>query len=99
MLELLAQQPQQPWLLDLIEKLARTPISSVLLFALVCTVIRGGLHYYLLELNPLDRQTFGAKVVHFFHDLADALIYAGILVFLIIRPFAVQTCRIPSESM
>src|SRR5437879_3559659 len=47
MLELLAQQPQQPWLLDLIEKLARTPISSVLLFALACTVIRVALHFYL----------------------------------------------------
>lgn len=98
MWQLLAQQ-QQSALLDFIEKLARTPISSVLLFAAICTVARVGLHYYLIRLNPLDRKQVGAIIIRWLHDLADALVYAGILVFLLIRPFVVQTFRIPSESM
>lgn len=32
-------------------------------------------------------------------DMLDAIVFAGILVFLIIRPFFMQTCWIPSGSM
>jgi len=99
MLDLLAQARQQSWLLDAIERLARTPISSVILFAAACSVFRVGVHYYLQSLDPITRAETGNKVLHWFHDVADALVYAGILVFLLIRPFAVQTFRIPSESM
>lgn len=100
MLELLAQaQGQNSGLLNLVEKLARTPISDVLIFSLICSALRVGLHYYLLRLDPIKLPTPGPRILRFFHDLFDALIYAGILVFLLIRPFAVQTFRIPSESM
>lgn len=37
-----------------------------------------------------------AKIMH---ELLDAVVYAGIVVFLLIRPYGVQTFRIPSESM
>jgi len=100
MLELVAQaRQQQTWFLDLVETLARTPISSVILFALVCTVVRVGIYAHLDRLHPAERKFGGARVLHWLHDLCDALVYAGILVFLLIRPFAVQTFRIPSESM
>jgi signal peptidase I len=140
--ELLAQMRQQPWFLDLIERLARTPIDHVLLFALGATVVRVGFHFYITRreratplpipywlcglvlaigaaalfafgltmlaalLGLLAVMLFaGATKVYafdlpvFLHDLADALVYAGILVFLLIRPYALQTFRIPSESM
>ncbi|MGI8923062.1 MAG: signal peptidase I [Fimbriimonadales bacterium] len=100
MLELLAQaRQQQTWFLDLVETLARTPISSVILFALVCTAVRVGIYAHAHKLHPAERKFGGARVLHWIHDLCDALVYAGILVFLLIRPFAVQTFRIPSESM
>ncbi len=81
------------------EFLANLSIGSVVTFALVLTILR----IILLR--------FGGKVVpvtdspdtnSFFRGLAEileSLIIAGILVFLIIRPFFVQAFFIPSESM
>lgn len=96
---MLAQVRQQSWFLETVETLARTPISSVILFALGCTIVRVGLNYYVKSLDPVERQSFSGKLAQWTHDLADALVYAGILVFLLVRPYALQTFKIPSPSM
>lgn len=96
---LLAQHPQETGLSGMLEQLARASIGSVVLFALACTVIRVGLWLYLSRLDPLSSKLPINRILHVIQDFADALVYAGILVFLIIRPYFVQTFRIPTPSM
>lgn len=98
MLSLLAQY-EESGVAGLIETLARTPIDKVVIFALVCTLIRVGIWRYLYPQPPHIRKQGGPRVLGFFQEICDALIYAGILVFLLIRPFVIQTFKIPSESM
>lgn len=70
-----------------IETLARLPIVTVVLAMAVCTVIR-------LLVAPMQN-----RLARFVNNLLDAVIYAGILVYLIIRPYIAQPFYIPSESM
>ena len=70
-----------------IETLARLPIATVVLAMAVCTVIR-------LLVAPMQN-----RPARFVNNLLDAVIYAGILVYLIIRPYIAQPFYIPSESM
>jgi signal peptidase I len=98
MLGLLAQYEESGFA-GLVEKLARTPIDKVVLFALVCTLVRIGIWRIQQGKAAHEREMTGSKVLGFFQEVCDALIYAGILVFLLIRPFVIQTFRIPSESM
>lgn len=77
-----------------IESIARAQLTTVMVVMVVATLVRAG--------AILGRErTYGlnAKVLHILADLADAVIYAGILVFMVIRPFVLQTFWIPSESM
>ena len=98
MLGLLAQY-EETGFAGLIETLARTPIDKVVLFAVLCTLVRVGIWRYLLGLPPHIRKHGGPRVAGFFQEVCDALIYAGIVVFLLIRPYVIQTFKIPSESM
>jgi len=70
-----------------IETLARLPIVTVVLAMAVCTVVR-------LIVAPMQN-----RPARFVNNLLDAIIYAGILVYLIIRPYVAQPFYIPSESM
>jgi signal peptidase I len=81
-----------------IDKLARTPLSQVLTFVAVCTVLRLGLYYYLKGVPPHLRSGSYATA-KFFNEALDAIIYAGVFVFMLIRPFGVQAFKIPSGSM
>lgn len=69
------------------EWLANLSIGYVVLAAFVLTLVR-------LALVPLEDQ-FARSIA----ELAESLIIAAILVFLIVRPFFVQAFYIPSESM
>lgn len=82
----------------LIDKIARVPISEILIFAGILTVIRLALFPYLKK-TPIHKREGIFKIAKFFNDFADALVYAAVVVFLLIRPFAIQTFHIPSESM
>ncbi len=97
LLQTLAQaQPQST--ADIINDLARTPLSQVVKFIAILSLVRVIL-YPLLKNTPVHKRgaLFGfARVVN---EILDAFIYAGAFVFLIIRPFALQTFRIPSGSM
>lgn len=98
MVSLLAQY-EETGVAGLIETLARTPIDKVVIFALVCTLIRVGIWKYLHQQPVHIRKQGGPRALGFFQEVCDALIYAGILVFLLIRPYVIQTFKIPSESM
>ncbi len=78
-------EPSGP--LTWIETLARLPVATIVVVMTLCTVAR-------LALAPLRH-----RFARFLSNLLDAIVYAGILVYLIIRPYLVQPFYIPSESM
>jgi signal peptidase I len=96
-LHLLAQS-QEGGVQNFIDKLARTPLSQILILVLVCTVIRVALYPKLVKTAPHLR-TGNYKIFRGFADFLDAIIYAAVFVFFFIRPFAIQTFKIPSGSM
>jgi len=81
-----------------IDKLARTPLSKILLLGVVLTVLRIALVPVLK--NTPDHLKFGKyKAIKFIDSLFDAVVYAAIVVFMLVRPFVLQTFNIPSGSM
>lgn len=70
-----------------IETLARLPVATVVVAMVACLLAR-------LALLP-----FHNRAARFVNNLLDAIIYAGILVYLLIRPYIGQPFYIPSESM
>lgn len=96
----LAQAPAGPSELVLtIDRIARMPMSQVVFGCAILTVVRVFSYLFLRSVPPHER--FGAKfgLLRFVNDATDAIVYAGIVVFLIVRPFGVQTFFIPSGSM
>lgn len=83
---------------EFIDKVARTPLSQVVAFVAVCTIIRLAIYPFLKNTQPHQR-TGSYGFARFFNEFMDAIIYAGVFVFLLIRPFAVQAFLIPTESM
>ena len=83
---------------ELIDKLARTPLSQVLLFVFVLTVLRIGMAGYLHK-TPPHKRSGAYGLVKIGNEIFDAFVYAGVFVFMIIRPFAIQAFLIPSGSM
>jgi len=81
-----------------IDLLARTPLSKVILFVGVCSLIRLGLAPGIATVAVHLRGS-AYMVDRIINEGLDAVIYAGVFVFLIIRPFMVQAFKIPSESM
>ncbi|MGE0000923.1 MAG: signal peptidase I [Fimbriimonadaceae bacterium] len=97
---LLAQAPAGPSDLVLtIDRIARMPMSQVVIGCAILTAIRVLAYVFLKNVSPHER--FGAKfgILRFLNDATDAVVYAGIVVFLIVRPFGIQTFFIPSGSM
>ena len=81
---------------NLIDSLARTPLSQVLVFVAALTVVRVAVFPYLTK-SRLRGPLYG--VVRGANEILDAMIYAGVFVFMLIRPFGVQTFTIPTGSM
>ncbi len=81
-----------------IDNLARTPLSKVVIFMAVCTLIRFAL-YPRLNSTPVHLRDGVYKFLRFLNETLDALVYAAGIVFLIIRPFGIQTFYIPTGSM
>lgn len=91
-------QAQTKGLPEIIDGLARTPLSQVVLFVSVLTVLRLAIAPKIAKTPPHLRS--GAfQLIRLVNEFLDAIIYAGVFVFLIIRPFGVQAFRIPSGSM
>jgi signal peptidase I len=83
---------------DFVDQLARTPISKIVLLVAVLTVLRVGTTYWLNQRDAKLRPG-PYRLGRSFSELLDAFIYAGVFVFMLIRPFAVQAFVIPSGSM
>jgi signal peptidase I len=79
------------------EFLANLSVGTVVLVALVLTVIR----LMLLRMSgpPRPGRPSEGAMARGIAEICESLIIAGVLVFLIIRPFFVQAFFIPSESM
>lgn len=94
----LLAQSQPNNLILLVDRLARTPISQIVIFAAVLTAVRLLLYPYLKN-TPIHLRSGIYNFARIINDLADALIYAAIVVFMLVRPFGIQTFYIPSPSM
>jgi signal peptidase I len=81
-----------------IDALARTPLSQIVIFVAICTIVRIALYKYLRGTLPHQRHGI-YPVAKFVNEAMDAVVYAGVFVFMLIRPFAVQAFLIPSGSM
>ncbi|MHB8635133.1 MAG: signal peptidase I [Fimbriimonadaceae bacterium] len=91
------QSPPTGWA-DTVDKAARTPQSHVIMVVVALTVLRIALFFYTKNV-PQHLRFTGYKFAQFLNECCDAIVYAGIFVFLIIRPYFVQAFRIPSGSM
>ncbi len=81
-----------------IDALARTPLSQIVIFVAICSIVRISLYGFLKNTVP-HRRSGGYTVAKFANEAMDAIVYAGVFVFMLIRPFAVQAFLIPSGSM
>ena len=83
---------------ETIDALARTPQSTVFLFALGLTALRV-LVFPLLRRTVAHLRGPAYKAGRGVNEIADSLVYAAILIFFLVRPFAFQTFVIPTGSM
>src|SRR5580658_5543171 len=99
LLQLLAQEQEASGgYRQTVDTLARTPLSQIFIVVAVLTVVRLALVPYLRNV-PRHKRFFGYASGRFLNEVLDAVIYAGVFVFMIIRPFAIQAFLIPSGSM
>jgi signal peptidase I len=84
---------------QIFDQLARTPLSHVLIFVAICTALRMATYPVLTKTEPHRRAGSSYPTIKFLNEVLDAIIYAGVVVFMLIRPFGVQTFLIPSGSM
>lgn len=94
----LLAQSEPSGLMMTVDRLARTPLSQIVIFAAALTLVRGALFIY-IDRTPEHRRTGAFAFARFVNEISDALTYAAIVVFFLVRPFAIQTFWIPSGSM
>lgn len=94
----LAQASDNDGMRNTIDSLARTPLSVVLAWVAAISVVRIVIYYAQKDVPPHKRAA-GYAAGRFTSEMCDAIVYAGVFVFMIIRPFAVQAFLIPSGSM
>jgi signal peptidase I len=83
---------------EFIDALARTPISKVLIFVAICTLVRVAI-FPLLQRVPAHQRGGGYTLLKFLNEAIDSVVYAGVFVFMLIRPYCIQAFIIPSGSM
>lgn len=81
-----------------IDRLARAPISKVLVFAAIGTIVRLLLFKTVMD-TPAHKRFGFYKLAQGLNEFADALVYSAVVVFMLVRPFGIQTFVIPSGSM
>jgi len=97
-LQLLAQEESATGLREWIDSAARTPLSEVVILISILSLVRIAM-FPMLARTPVHKRGLGYVIGRFFNEVLDAVIYAGVFVFLIIRPFGIQAFLIPSGSM
>lgn len=98
MLELLAQVAPESSVRSTLDSIARTPLSQIVMFVSVCTLVRLAVFPVLKNTLPHLRSG-GFTVARIANEIMDAIIYAAVFVFMLIRPFGIQTFTIPTGSM
>ena len=83
---------------ETIDRIARTPLSQILILALVLTAIRL-VAYVATTRTPVHKQGFFHKGMNVASDLIDSLIYAAVFIFMVVRPYFFQTFQFPTGSM
>ena len=94
----MAQAVEPNGLIYWIDKLARTSLSTILIFSLVLTAVRLVLLPYIKN-TPAHKRTGLYSFARVVNETSDALIYASVVVFMLVRPFGIQTFHIPTGSM
>lgn len=97
-LQFLAQSEGTSGWMKFVNDIARTQLSNVVLFAFVCTLLRLAV-YPILTKTEFHKRDIKYKLSKGLSEIMDAVIYASVFVFLVIRPFLLQTFFIPSGSM
>lgn len=82
----------------MIDRLARTPLSQIIVLVVICSAIRFAMAPWLAK-TPAHRRIGFYSVGKFSNEFLDAVIYAAVFVFMVVRPFGVQTFTIPTGSM
>lgn len=99
MLSYLAQSGVEPGgLIYMIDRVARAPLSLIVLFAGLCTLVRLAVHPVLMR-TPVHQRGLGFGLARLVNEFSDAVVYAAIVVFMLVRPFGIQTFFIPTGSM
>jgi signal peptidase I len=83
---------------ETIDQIARTPLSEVLIFALVLTMIRL-ISYVTATKIPVHKQRFFHKGISIVGEWLDSFIFAAIAIFMVARPYLFQMFQIPTGSM
>lgn len=81
-----------------IDTLARTPISLIVYIAAIATVLRLAIYGATKNVAMHQRGAWWS-IARIVNEGLDAIVYALIFVFLLIRPFGIQAFTIPSGSM
>ncbi|HXH61054.1 MAG TPA: signal peptidase I [Fimbriimonadaceae bacterium] len=81
-----------------VDKIARTSLTHILILAAALTVVRLAIAPYIKN-TPQHLRTGTYSFAKIANEICDAVIYAAIVVFMIVRPFGIQTFHIPTGSM
>ncbi len=95
---LVAQASQPQGAIYWIDKVARTSLSKIVIFAIVLTAVRL-LLYPTIKNTPAHMRTGSYTFARWVNEICDALVYAAVVVFMLVRPFGIQTFHIPTGSM
>ncbi len=82
---------------ELVDTLARTPLSRILAIVVVLTLLR--VLVYPFHKAARKNRGFAFKFYQFLNESFDSLAFAGVLVFMLVRPYVLQTFLIPTGSM
>lgn len=95
---MLLAQTEPSGLVVWIDRAARAPLSQVVMFAVAFTFLRLAVWPTLRYTLPDDRVGLYhvAKVVN---EICDAVVFTGVVIFMLVRPFGIQTFYIPTGSM
>lgn len=83
---------------ELVDTLARTPLNQIVLLVAVLTALRC-VTFYFLRNHPRRARSFSLGFLRFANETFDSFAFAGVFVFLLIRPFGFQAFLIPTGSM
>ena len=81
-----------------VDRIARAPLSKVVLFAAFFTFVRLAV-WPTLKNTPTYERLGAYNFAKVVNEICDAIVYAGVVVFMLVRPFGIQTFFIPSGSM